>query len=395
MLVVVAVRPRDRSPRWSKPPGGGAKTRSARRRSAARWTLPRGVRRSHGGALPGLRERSLEVVTGDPAADGETRTRDLVVIGASAGGVEALEGGGGAPARRPPGRDCVVLHIAPTSTSALAGILGRAGDLPAARRRTARSCAPATSSSRRRPSPGRGGRLARVTAAHGRTATAPRSTRCSGQRRGVRCRRGRGRAVRDPGTTGPPAWRSSSRTAASPSCRTRRRAVPGYAAQRHAHSPSRRRAAALVGTRSPRSCAARRAPTTCVPAIPVTPPPPRSGSRSSARTAAASCSNAATRDPAVALPRRPPLLARLAGGRAGRGREAALWAALRSLEDRVLLMRRIAEESGRADGLARRSCSATRPSTPSARPTGAHRHERWRRLVERAWVSRMTRSATR
>jgi two-component system, chemotaxis family, protein-glutamate methylesterase/glutaminase len=52
------------------------------------------------------------------------------VIGASAGGVEALKA---VAARLPsdlPAAICVVLHIAPTSTSALAGILGRAGDLP-------------------------------------------------------------------------------------------------------------------------------------------------------------------------------------------------------------------------------------------------------------------------
>ena len=52
------------------------------------------------------------------------------MIGASAGGVEALK----TVASRLPGdlpaAICVVLHIAPTSTSALAGILGRAGDLP-------------------------------------------------------------------------------------------------------------------------------------------------------------------------------------------------------------------------------------------------------------------------
>jgi two-component system chemotaxis response regulator CheB len=69
-------------------------------------------------------------VNGEPADDGGTRTRDLVVIGASAGGVEALK----AVASRLPGdlpaAVCVVLHIAPTSTSALAGILDRTGELP-------------------------------------------------------------------------------------------------------------------------------------------------------------------------------------------------------------------------------------------------------------------------
>lgn len=52
------------------------------------------------------------------------------MIGASAGGVEALKA---VASRLPddlPAAICVVLHIAPTSTSALAGILDRAGDLP-------------------------------------------------------------------------------------------------------------------------------------------------------------------------------------------------------------------------------------------------------------------------
>jgi two-component system chemotaxis response regulator CheB len=53
-----------------------------------------------------------------------------VVIGASAGGVEALKQVvAGLPADLP-AAVCIVLHIAPTSTSALADILARAGDLP-------------------------------------------------------------------------------------------------------------------------------------------------------------------------------------------------------------------------------------------------------------------------
>ncbi len=53
-----------------------------------------------------------------------------MVIGASAGGVEALKTVvAGLPADLP-AAICVVLHIAPTSSSALAGILDRAGDLP-------------------------------------------------------------------------------------------------------------------------------------------------------------------------------------------------------------------------------------------------------------------------
>ncbi|MEA2178991.1 MAG: two-component system, chemotaxis family, protein-glutamate methylesterase/glutaminase [Solirubrobacteraceae bacterium] len=56
--------------------------------------------------------------------------RDLVVIGASAGGVEALKRLVGDLPEDLPAAVCVVLHIAPTSTSALAGILDRAGPLP-------------------------------------------------------------------------------------------------------------------------------------------------------------------------------------------------------------------------------------------------------------------------
>ena len=65
----------------------------------------------------------------NPVPD-RTPVRDLVVIGASAGGVEALKQ---VVARLPaelPAAVCVVLHIAPTSTSALAGILARAGSMP-------------------------------------------------------------------------------------------------------------------------------------------------------------------------------------------------------------------------------------------------------------------------
>jgi two-component system chemotaxis response regulator CheB len=56
--------------------------------------------------------------------------RDLVVIGASAGGVDALKHVvAGLPADLP-AAVCIVLHMAPTSPSALAGILERAGRLP-------------------------------------------------------------------------------------------------------------------------------------------------------------------------------------------------------------------------------------------------------------------------
>lgn len=66
-----------------------------------------------------------------PAASADPpRRRELVVIGASAGGVEVLKDVvAGLPADLP-ATVCIVLHISPGSPSALAHILGRAGHLP-------------------------------------------------------------------------------------------------------------------------------------------------------------------------------------------------------------------------------------------------------------------------
>jgi two-component system chemotaxis response regulator CheB len=61
--------------------------------------------------------------------DGERR-RDLIVIGASAGGVETLRRVVAELSPKLPAAICIVLHISPGSPSALASILQRAGPLP-------------------------------------------------------------------------------------------------------------------------------------------------------------------------------------------------------------------------------------------------------------------------
>lgn len=67
------------------------------------------------------------------------RRRDVIVIGASAGGVEALTPFVRDLPRSFPGAICIVLHVA-QSRSLLPTILGRATELPVAfRRRTGRS----------------------------------------------------------------------------------------------------------------------------------------------------------------------------------------------------------------------------------------------------------------
>lgn len=60
----------------------------------------------------------------------EAGTHDLIVIGASAGGVETLQRVVAGLPRELPASVCVVLHLAPSSPSALAQILDRAGPLP-------------------------------------------------------------------------------------------------------------------------------------------------------------------------------------------------------------------------------------------------------------------------
>jgi two-component system, chemotaxis family, protein-glutamate methylesterase/glutaminase len=66
----------------------------------------------------------------DADIDSAAEHRDLVVMGASAGGVETLSRVVAGLPRTLPAAVCIVLHIAPESPSALAGILARAGSLP-------------------------------------------------------------------------------------------------------------------------------------------------------------------------------------------------------------------------------------------------------------------------
>lgn len=73
----------------------------------------------------GANARTLYEVEASPR-----RHRGLVVIGASAGGVETLKQVVGRLPADLPAAVCVVLHVAPGSPSALAAILQRAGPLP-------------------------------------------------------------------------------------------------------------------------------------------------------------------------------------------------------------------------------------------------------------------------
>jgi two-component system chemotaxis response regulator CheB len=69
-------------------------------------------------------------VEGDPLHTHSDGRRDLVVIGASAGGVEVLTRVVKDLPSDLPAAICIVLHVAPGSPSLLAHILGRAGTMP-------------------------------------------------------------------------------------------------------------------------------------------------------------------------------------------------------------------------------------------------------------------------
>src|SRR4051812_25072417 len=94
------------------------------------WRVLTGVVPTSCGYPNPLTERSK--TTGGPGmADGASAPRALVVIGGSAGGIEALrELVAGLPADLP-AAVLVVVHIPPSGTSALPVILGRRGPLPA------------------------------------------------------------------------------------------------------------------------------------------------------------------------------------------------------------------------------------------------------------------------
>lgn len=81
------------------------------------------------GACPPTR-RTLVYVEASVRSATRGPGRDLVVVGASAGGVETLKRMVSSLPEDLPAAVCIVLHIAPDTPSLLARILGRAGPLP-------------------------------------------------------------------------------------------------------------------------------------------------------------------------------------------------------------------------------------------------------------------------
>ena len=209
--------------------------------------LARAVRaptRASGPVPPGRRLSRV----GDMTLEGIPPRRDLVVIGASAGGVEALKTVVAGLPDDLPAAVLIVLHIAPTSSSALAHILGRAGDLPCRAAEDGELLRPGTSSWRPRivtSSPRTG--TCGSPRARARTVIGPRWTRSSARRRRPGAMAYWASCCPGPATTAPPASRSSRRRAARPSSR-----IP---TTRCTPACPRARSPTWWSTRSPRSTA--------------------------------------------------------------------------------------------------------------------------------------------
>jgi hypothetical protein len=119
--------------------------------------------------------------------------RDIVVIGASRGGVEALEA---IVAALPPNLQStllIVLHIRPTHASLLPDILSRAGPLPAEHGRNGVRIARVNYSDRVAARTKRGGRGCGMAPPHGKSAIIT----AKAVRRGLECSLGRGWGLRN------------------------------------------------------------------------------------------------------------------------------------------------------------------------------------------------------
>jgi hypothetical protein len=165
---------------------------------------------------------------------------DIVVVGASAGGVEALaELAASLPANLP-AAVFVVLHVPATGTSALPDILSRHGPLPASHVKDGEL----VERGRIYVAPPdqhvllRGGHV-HLTRGRARTATGPRSTRCSAAPPGSTRPGSSGWSSRAPSTMGRPGcWRSSRVVASRSFRRPGMRCIPGCRATRLSTSVS-------------------------------------------------------------------------------------------------------------------------------------------------------------
>jgi chemotaxis response regulator CheB len=138
------------------------------------------VARTGNGAGEERRLSQPESPSAAPAADSASGGHDVIAIGASAGGVEALRE---IVAELPAGLEAavlVVLHVPREPPSALAEILDRAGPLPAAQARDGEPVRPGRIYVARPTATCLSGPAGSApSAARARTTTAPRSTRSS------------------------------------------------------------------------------------------------------------------------------------------------------------------------------------------------------------------------